>query len=109
MCFVVYFCPNICNCVKLLYCLTNKKKEKMNENEKRAAGIHALKCIEACLPQGVTATNKLAVMKQKDHDSPTYTSWAKDAEGKKFLAVLKGDNKVKLVPEVEATEYHNVH
>ena len=81
----------------------------MNENEKRAAGIHALERIAQNLPTGVTATNKVAVMKQKAYDSPTYTSWAKDASGRKYLAVLKGDNKVKLIPENEAGAYKNVH
>ncbi len=80
----------------------------LNNKEERAAGAHALERIKNNLPDGVTATNKSAVMKQKGYDSPTYTSWAKDEEGKKFLAVLKGGDKVKLIPEEEAKEYKNV-
>ena len=79
----------------------------LNNNEERAAGAHALERIKNNLPAGVTVTNKSAVMKQKGYDSPTYTSWAKDEEGKNFLAILRVD-KVKLIPEEEAKEYRNV-
>lgn len=87
------------------------KKPVTDPQAKKEASLHALRKIEAGLPKGYTATNKLAVMKEVNpnphREPPVWTSWAKDVDGNNCLAVLKPDGQVKLVPEKNAN-YKNV-
>ncbi len=84
----------------------------------KEAATHALSKIEAGLPEGYTATNRAAVMKEVNpnpyHEPPVWTSWVTDGR-QRFLAILKerkNENNnimrsVKLIPEEEA-HYKNV-
>ncbi len=87
------------------------KKTVTDKQAVKAASTHALQQIKDGLPDGCSATNKLAVMKvlnpNPHGESPVWTSWAKDENGNNFLAVLKPDGQVKLVPEGKA-KYRNV-
>ena len=69
-----------------------------------------LKAIQAGLPAGYTATNKKPVQKEirKEGSAETttvWTSWCKDPDGNRHLALLLSNGRVKLISQDALSNY----
>lgn len=86
---------------------SNTKRTGTDPQATKAAATHALEQIKNGLPDGYTATNKIAVMKVPNPnpygESPAWSSWAQDKDGNRFLVLLKVGGSVKMIPENKAT------
>ena len=69
-----------------------------------------MKAIQEGLPSGYTTTNKKPVQKELQalHSSSTekfWTSWCKDADGVRYLALLQSNGRVKLISMEKLSTY----
>lgn len=85
------------------------KKSQVSATEQALLDA-SLKAIIAGLPQGFIATNKKPVQKEiRELKSPVvttfWTSWVKDPDGNRHLALLLGSGRVKLISQEDLENY----
>lgn len=86
-------------------------KETTSFNEAASSSLETIMtAVQAGLPAGICTTNKKPVQKEIRFIGSAvadilWTSWCKDANGERFLAVLQKSGRVKLISSEQLSKY----